>query len=98
MRDLAQRSLCERREGADLLDLVTEELDAKRLAAGRRKDIDKAAADSELAPLLDPFDALVAGGCEVLGQRLDARLVSRLDLERRGPCGGRRQPFGKRGR
>ena len=34
--DLPQRPLRERREGADLLDLVAEQLDPERLAAGRR--------------------------------------------------------------
>ena len=57
--DLPQRALGERRERADLLDLVAEELDPQRLAAGRREDVDQAAADGELPPLLDPLDALV---------------------------------------
>ena len=79
--DLAQRALRERRERADLLDLVAEELDPQRLAAGRREHIDEPAADGELAALLDPLDALVAGRRELLGERLDARLVAGRDLE-----------------
>ena len=51
--DRMQRALRERRERADALDLVAEELDAERLAAGRREDVDDAAADGELAALLD---------------------------------------------
>ena len=37
-----QRALRERREGADRLDLVAEELDAERLASRRREDVDRA--------------------------------------------------------
>ena len=59
--DLAQRPLRERRERADALDLVAEELDPERLAAGGREDVDEAAADGDLAALLDPLDPLVAG-------------------------------------
>ena len=63
--DRVQRALRERREGADRLDLVAEELDPERLAAGRREDVDDAAADGELAALLDLLDALVAGEREL---------------------------------
>ena len=59
--DRVQRPLRERREGAHLLDLVAVELDAERLAARRREDVDDAAADGELAALLGTIDALVAG-------------------------------------
>ena len=58
--DGVQRALRERRERADLLDLVAEELDPQRLAAGRREDVDEPAAHGELAALLDALDALVA--------------------------------------
>ncbi len=59
--DVSQRPLRERREGADLLDLVAEELDPERLAARGREDVDEPAAHRELAALLDAFDPLVAG-------------------------------------
>ena len=52
-RDGMQRALRERREGSDLLDLVAEELDAQRLASGRREDVDDAASHGELAALVD---------------------------------------------
>ena len=81
----AQRALRERRERADLLDLVAEELDPERLAAGRREDVDEPAAHRELAALLDPLDPLVAGGGELLGERVDPGLVARRDAKRRGP-------------
>src|SRR5207248_1828427 len=50
--DLPQRALREGRESADLFDLVPEKLDAERLAAGRREDVDEPAADGELPALL----------------------------------------------
>ena len=71
-----QRALRERREGAQRLDLVAEELDADRLAAGRREDVDDPAAHGELAALLDAVDPLVAGERELLGELLDPRLVA----------------------
>ena len=40
-----QGALRERREGADLLDGVAEELDAKRLSSRRREHVDEPAAD-----------------------------------------------------
>src|SRR5439155_25890649 len=60
--DRMERPLRERRERADRLDLVPEELDAQGLAAGRRKDVDQAAANRELAPVVDALDPFVA--CE----------------------------------
>ena len=76
--DGMKRALRERRERAHLLDLVAEELDAQRLAAGRRKDVDEPAADGELPAVLGPLDALVAGERERLGQLLDADLLARM--------------------
>src|SRR4029077_18899826 len=46
--DRAEGTLRERREGADRLDLVAEELDPERLAARGREDVDETAADGEL--------------------------------------------------
>ena len=79
--DRVQRALRERRERAHLLDLVAEELDAKRLAAGRREDVDEPAADGELAALVRALDPLVAGERERLGKLVEA------DLRRRRRCG-----------
>ena len=56
-----QRALCERRERTNRFDLVAEELDAQRLAAGRREDVDKTAAHRELAAIVDALDPLIAG-------------------------------------
>ena len=78
-----QRALGERREGAHLLDLVAEELDAQRLAARRREDVDDPAADGELAALLGAVDALVAGERERLREAVEARLGADLEPDRR---------------
>ena len=58
--DRMERALREGRERAHRLDLVAEELDAERLAAGRREDVDDAAPHRELAAIVHPLDALVA--------------------------------------
>ena len=92
-----QRALRERREGADALDLVAEELDAERLAPGRRIDVDDAAAERELAALLRLLDALVAREREVLGERVDPLLVARSNADRLGARLGRRHALGERG-
>ena len=91
-----QRALGERRERADLLDLVSEELDAQRLAAGRREDVDEPAAHGELATLVDPVDPLVAGEREMLGEPVDARLVADADRQRLRPGRTGRQPLRER--
>ena len=53
-------------EVADLLDVVAPELHAQRVLLGGREHIEDAAADGELAALLDEFDAGVRGGGEAL--------------------------------
>ena len=93
-----QRALGERRERADRLDLVAEELDPKRLAARGREDVEDAAADGELAALVGPLDPLVAGERELLGEPVDARLVAEREPQRRGPGLRRRRQLGERGR
>ena len=96
---LAERALSERRERTDALDLVTEELDPERFAPGARKDIDEPASHGDLPALLDPLDALVAGKRQLLGKRLDSRLVPARELERHGPLRRWRHAFryGERG-
>ena len=96
--DLVQRALRERRERAHRLDLVAEELDSQRLAAGRREEVDQAAADREVAALLDAVDPFVAGERKLLGQRLEPRLLAGREPDRGGPRLGRRQRLGDRGR
>ncbi len=92
-----QRALRERGKCANLLDLVAEQLDAERLATGRGKDVDDAAADGELTALVDAVDTLVAGECECLRQPVDPGLVADTELERGRPLGERREPLGEGG-
>ncbi len=94
--DRVQRPLRERREGADRLDLVAEELDAERLASRRREDVDQPAADGELPAVVDALDPLVAGEGERLRQLLDAEFPSGAERERLGPRLRRRQRLRER--
>ena len=96
--DGVERALRERRERPDLLELVPEELDAERLASGAREDVDEAAAHGDLAALLDPLDALVAGERERLDELVEpgaARLREHDDV---GPIRLRRNPLRERAR
>ena len=77
---LAERALGEGREPAQRLDLDVEELDADRALLGGGVDVEQAAADRELAAVLDLVDALVAGGDE-LGHGL-VEVEQLADLER----------------
>ena len=57
---LAERALGEGREEAQRLDLDVEQVDAHGAVLGCRVDVQHAAADRELAAVLDLVDALVA--------------------------------------
>ena len=87
-----ERTLRERRERPDVLDLVAPELDAERLTARRREDVDEPAADGELAALVRPLDPLVAGESERFRQGLEADVRTGRDPDRRrsGPRGWNR--------
>ena len=87
--DRMERALRERGERPHLLDLVAEELDAKRLTTRAREDVDEPAANGDLASLLDALDALVAGERERLHELVEAELRSRRQPDRAGP---RRRP------
>ena len=91
-------ALGERRERADLLDLVAEELHPQRLTAGRGEDVDEAAADGELPALFHTVDPLVAGEREVLREPVDPGLLADAESERCRPGVDRRQPFAERAR
>ena len=67
---VAQRALGEGGEPAQRLDLVAEQVDADGPVLGGGKEVEQAAADGELAAVLDLVDALVAGRDE-----LERRLV-----------------------
>ena len=75
-----ERPLGEGRERAHLLDLVAVELDAERLAAGGREDVDETAADGELAALLGALDPLVARKREVLREAVETGLAADGEL------------------
>ena len=90
--DGMERSLREGREGAHLLDLVAEELDAERLAARGREDVDDPATHRELAALLGPVDSLVAGERERLREPVEAGLVADVEPDRLRPLGSGRYP------
>ena len=80
--DGLQGALVGDREGADLLDVVAPELDPERVLLGRREDVDDAAADRELAALLDQVDP----GVRRLGQPpydvVEVDLVADGELDR----------------
>ena len=80
--DRMQGALRERREDADTLDLVTEELHPERLATRGREDVDDPAAHRELAALLRAVDALVAGERELLGEPAHTGLGADLEPDR----------------
>ena len=71
-----QRPLGEGGVGAERLDLVSEELEADRLAAGRGVDVHDPAAHRELPALLRLLDALVTGESESLDELLASRRVA----------------------
>jgi hypothetical protein len=92
---LAEAALGEGREPAHRLDLVAEELDPHGAVLGRRVDVEDAAADGELAALLDLLGAFVAGGDEVLGDGPEVDLVPLGDFEARRAQGGVRHGLGE---
>ena len=73
---LPQAALGEGGEPAQRLDLDVEQVDADRALLGRRVDVEQAAADRELAAVLDLVDALVAGGDELLGGLVEVEQVA----------------------
>ena len=78
---LAERALGEGREPAHRLDLVAEQLEPHGALLGRREDVEDAAADRELAALLDLVDALVAGLDQQLGDVAEVDLLAAVEDE-----------------
>src|SRR4051812_5248828 len=78
---VAEAALREGGEPAERLDLDVEEVDADRAVLRRRVDVEQAAADGELAAVLDLVDALVAGGDEVVGDLVEVEEVAGLEGE-----------------
>jgi hypothetical protein len=94
--DRMECALRERRERAHLFDLVAPELDAERLAAGRREDVDEPAANRELAALVGAFDTFVAGERKRLGEVFEADPLARRDPNRLRPRVRRWHRLGQR--
>ena len=80
--DLLEGALVGDREGADLLDVVAPELHPQRVLLGRREHVDDAAADRELAALLDQVDAGVRRVRQPAYDVLERRGVARRQLDR----------------
>ena len=81
-RDLDQlgvpkRALGERREPPQRLDLVSEQIDPDGAVLGRREQVEQAAANRELATVLDLVDALIACRNEVAGGLLEVEQLAR---------------------
>ena len=70
------------REGPDLLDLVAPELHPQRVLLGRREDVDDAAADGELAALLDQVDPGVRRAGQPAYDVVELDLVTDGELDR----------------
>ena len=81
--DRLQGALVGDREAADLLDVVAPELHPHRVLLRGREDVDDAAADRELAALLDQVDARVRRVGEPLHDVLERRAVAGGELDRR---------------
>src|SRR5688500_16036642 len=92
-----QGALRERREDAHRFDLVTEELHPERLTTRGREDVDDPAAYGELAALLRPVDALVAGERELLGEPAHTGLGADLEPDRGRASARRGHALGERG-
>ena len=69
-------------EPADLLDGVAPELDPQRVLLGRREDVEDAAADGELAALLDQVDPGVGRRRQPLDDVVEVDLVAGAQLDR----------------
>ena len=79
---VAQRTLRERREPPQRLDLVAEQVDAHGAVLGRGKHVEQAAADRELAAIFDLIDPLVAGRNELHGDLVEVEELAGLQAER----------------
>ena len=84
-----ERALRERRERANLLDVVSEELDTKGLSPRTREDVHEAAANGDLAALLHTLDAVVACERELLDEACRGLARPSVSVER--PPAGRRR-------
>ena len=83
-----ERALREGREPAHRVDLDVEQVDAHGALLGGREDVEQAAADGELAAVLDLLDALVAGRDELGGDLVEVEHVADAQPEGVRPQGG----------
>ena len=80
--DGVQCALGERRERANLLDVVSEELDTNGLSPRAREHVDESSADGNLSALVDAFGTLVSGKCEGLYERVETDVALCANLDR----------------
>ena len=78
---IAERTLRERREPAQRLDLVAEQIDAHGAVLGCREHVEQAAANRELASVLDLVDPLVSGRHEVACGLVQIEQLARMQHE-----------------
>ena len=96
--DGMERALRERRERAHLLDLVPEELNAKRLSASAREDVDETAANRDLTAFLDSIDTRIARQRQRLDEHVEPDVVAHGDTNRLRSLFVGRHAFGERSR
>ena len=85
---LAERALGERGEPAQRLDLVVEQVDADGALLRGRVHVEQAAADGELAAVVDLVDAVVARGDEVVRRLVEVEQLAHPEREAVGPQRG----------
>ena len=96
--ELSVRALRLRVEAADAVDLVVEQVDAQRRFAAHREDVEQRAADREIARLVPPGDAGVAGAVSRSRNVLEIELLADARIKRvRIDKGARRQALQRRG-
>ena len=94
--DGVEGALREGRERPYLLDLVAEQLDAQRLPARARKDVDQPSPYRDVTSVLDPFDTLVSGEGQRSDETVQSRARARRDADGVGASVDRRRALGER--
>ena len=95
---VAERALGERREPAQRLDLVAEQVDPHGPVLGGGEHVEQPAADRELTAVLYLVDPLVAGGDEVEGRLVEVEQIALGQHESVGPERRVRDLLGQRHR
>ena len=94
--DGVEGTLREGRERPYLLDLVAEQLDAQRLPARARKDVDQPSPHRDVPSVLDPLDPLVSGEGQRFDQTVQSRARTGRDADGVGASLDRRCALGER--